>query len=72
MTKRKFNVLLKKNKLNIKNFSILCEVPYGTILNCNDVDKPIPHWVKSWLYLYEKSKKYDELLLHFQNLNNIH
>lgn len=71
MTKREFNVLLKRNKLTIKKFSELCEVSFNTILNWNGVDKPIPKWVKSWFYLYEKSKKYDELLLQIKDLDNI-
>lgn len=70
MTKIAFKRRLKQNKLNLKGFSELCEIPYTTIISWNGEDKPIPKWVSSWLDLYEKANKYDEILLNLKDNKN--
>ncbi|WP_267525239.1 hypothetical protein [Campylobacter sp. MG1] len=59
MTQKEFNDRLKKNGLNLDDFSKLIDTPVGTIYNWNRKDKTPPNWVVSWFDNYEKAKSYE-------------
>jgi predicted Zn-dependent peptidase len=62
MKKHQFDEKLKKLNLTKKKFAELSHMSYNTVLNWNDTTKPIPKWVYSWLFYYEKAQNLNELL----------
>jgi DNA-binding transcriptional regulator YiaG len=65
MTYKEFSDKLKKVGLSKQEFAQMSGYSYQTILNWNKYNiHPI---VSSWLVLYEKAKKYDELVENNEN-----
>jgi hypothetical protein len=62
MTYKEFSNKLEELGLSRKDFSNLTGHKYRTVLEWVRPTKKIPEWVDSWLNLYEKAKKYDELI----------
>lgn len=55
-----FESRLKELGLNKRDFSELCGLGYTTITNWRGFGKT-PEWVESYLELYDKARKYDEI-----------
>lgn len=62
MKKHQFDEKLKKLNLTKKKFAELSNISYNTVLNWNDTTKPIPKWVESWLFFYEKNLVLEKIL----------
>lgn len=60
MKENSIKSLLKQAGLTKKEFAELVGLSYQTVNNWGS-SKNIPHWVESWLKLYIKAKKLDEL-----------
>lgn len=60
MTHKEFLELLKKAKLNKKEFVELTKLAYSTVVNWSGTDN-VPYWVKSWLENYIKAKDIDKI-----------
>lgn len=61
MNKQEFTDFLKKINLSKKDFAELANISYNTVNNWNDINKPVPPWVKSWLENYIKAKSYTDV-----------
>ena len=56
-----FKQTLKDNGLTLKNFSELSGVQYGTCSKWGKDGRPVSDWVESWLNLYIKNKKFEQI-----------
>lgn len=61
MTNAELTKKLKELGISRKEFAEIVGLRYTTVLQWAAKDKTIPLWVNSWLELYEKAKRYDEL-----------
>lgn len=61
MTNEEFEKVLKTVGLTKKEFSRLVEMSYGGVVNWGRANQTIPSWVDSWLELYSKNKKFENL-----------
>ena len=60
MNYKEFEVLLKLNDLNKKEFAKITELSYQTVMNWNNTDN-VPKWVKSWLENYRERKRFESV-----------
>ncbi|MDR0467768.1 MAG: hypothetical protein LBG67_02855 [Campylobacteraceae bacterium] len=65
MTNAELTQKLRGIKITRKEFAGMVGLKYPTVLQWAGKGKTIPLWVNSWLELYEKAKKYDELTKKF-------
>jgi DNA-binding transcriptional regulator YiaG len=61
MTNDEFEMTLKKVELTKKEFARLVEMSYGGVVNWGRSTQTIPSWVESWLGLYIKNRKFENL-----------
>lgn len=61
MLKKEFDECLEFAGLSRKDFGEIANIPYATINNWNDANRPIPSWVKSWLENYKNSQKFNKI-----------
>lgn len=61
MTNNEFEKKLKEMELTKKEFSRLVDMSYGGVVNWGRATQTIPNWVESWLELYKKNQKFDNL-----------
>jgi ribosome-binding protein aMBF1 (putative translation factor) len=55
-----FKVLLEKAGLSKKDFASRLDISYSTVNGWGSTQN-IPYWVKSWLELYIKNLKFEQL-----------
>ena len=60
MTNADFENKLKALSLTKRDFSVLCGGSYNNIAGWKQKGKT-PEWVESYLELYDKARKYDEI-----------
>jgi predicted transcriptional regulator len=60
MKKDEFQMLLKKLGINKKEFAIIADVPYPTVVSWGVSRKgkilEIPNWVRQFLFYYERAR----------------
>lgn len=61
LSKDDFKLLLKKADLTKKDFAELLGTSYQGVNNWGTNGRDYPYWVKSWLELYIKDKKCQQL-----------
>ena len=61
MTNNEFEKKLKEIELTKKEFSRLVDMSYGGVVNWGRATQTIPNWVESWLELYKKNQKFNNL-----------
>ncbi|CAD7289562.1 hypothetical protein LMG7974_01639 [Campylobacter majalis] len=61
MSNLEFENRLNELNLSKKEFALLVQMPYQTMMNWKQNNKT-PHWVEPFLNHYEKSKTLDEIL----------
>ena len=61
MSNEEFEKILKEIELTKKEFARLVDVSYGGVVNWGRVTQSIPNWVESWLELYRKNRKFENL-----------
>lgn len=61
LNKEDFNQLMKKAKLNKKEFANILETSYQSVNNWGTNGREYPYWVKSWLELYIENKNCKQL-----------
>jgi len=61
MTNEEFEKVLKEIELTKKEFARLVDVSYGGVVNWGRATQTVPNWVESWLELYRKNKKFEQL-----------
>ncbi len=61
MLKDVFDDTLRKSGLSRKDFAEKTGIQYSTVGKWNDIDRPIPSWVDSWLENYIDKKKYENI-----------
>jgi len=68
MDTKEFKQILKDNKLSLKEFSRLSEVPYNTCTQWGRDNRPLAPWVKSWIDLYLKINQLEDKLKRYETL----
>ena len=61
MTNEDFEKRLKESGLTKKEFARMADVSYGMVVNWGRPTQSIPYWVESWLELYGKNQKFENL-----------
>jgi hypothetical protein len=61
MTNEEFVVRLKSLNLTKKTFAEKTNLAHRSVIDWSLENRRVPSWVESWLELYDKSLKYDEL-----------
>jgi hypothetical protein len=62
MTKNEFDNKLDIAGISRKEFAELSKTSYGTVTKWNDIDRPVPSWVDSWIENYIKAKVSDNII----------
>ncbi len=61
MSNEEFEKLLKEAELTKKEFSKLVKMSYGGVVNWGREQQTLPNWVESWVDLYIKNRKFENL-----------
>jgi len=62
MEYQEFRKTLKKLKITMREFSILINTSYGTVVKWGKDGRAVPHWVETWLQLYSDKKNLEKEL----------
>ena len=62
MTNAELTVKLRELGLNRQQLSDMIGRKYSTVLRWSLADSQVPEFVENFLFYYEKSKKYDEIM----------
>jgi hypothetical protein len=62
MTNAELTKELKEIGLSRRDFAEMTKYKYETVLNWSRATNEVPCWVGSWIKLYKKAKKYDEIV----------
>jgi hypothetical protein len=62
MTYKEFTAKIKRLGLTRQVFANETGLKYMSVLDWSRNTKTIPTWIGSWLNMYEKAKKYDEII----------
>ena len=67
MEYEQYRKTLKELKLTMKEFSAMINTSYGTVTKWSKEGRAVPHWVETWLKLYQDKK---QLELEVKELKN--